>query len=323
MKRRIAISIVLVQSIAFSTMVFFSLRFEDGRQDILLRTRSYYKPITRKSKEGDPSKFHSNREDSTVFTSSTLKRQNRTEVDKRTVIIFLHIHKCAGSFFINLIRSLPNQRIPRNNGLLLCPSLQFRSASLTRLCGTSLNSLLPFWTWPAAVQEKFFKKLQYTFVANERWLGQELASDTSAASPSLNGRVDSPSSPPTPDDPPRFKHVTIIRHPLDRIASHFHYAQRYPASALYGRNLSFSSFVRAGPCRVPDAGFACWDANHYVQVARPQLCKQALTLPRVELIRRHRASARCSRVPRPAPRRAQAGQPVTWIPARRGAGLNR
>jgi hypothetical protein len=167
----------------------------------------------------------------------------------KSIIVFLHIHKCAGTFFIDLIRKLPDQRVPSNDGLIVCPFLKARSSRLKQMCGTSENAVMPFWTWPPRIQAEYFHKLNYTFVANERWLGHRMASEELGASHPLH-----------------VKYITIIRNPLDRIASHFHYAQLYPASTLHGRNLSFASFVRAGPCREPDAGFRCWDANHFIQV---------------------------------------------------------
>lgn len=169
--------------------------------------------------------------------------------NRRKIVIFLHIHKCAGSFFIGLVRKLPNQIVPSNDGLITCPFLRSRSSHLKKLCGTSQNAVLPFWNWPSQVQARYFSALNYTFIANERWLGHTVKDHDNHSPDSLH-----------------VEYVTIIRNPLDRIASHFHYARMYPASALHGRNLSLASFIRDGPCREPDAGFRCWDTNHYIQV---------------------------------------------------------
>ena len=222
-------------------------------------------PNEKKSRQRSRNQLPQKDDGEEIRNSRAYMFTNRTDRKPKTIVIFLHIHKCAGTFFINMIQSLPNQHVPPNNGLLQCPPLNFRSVQLQRTCGSSKQALLPFWIWPAAVQKTFFQKLNYTFVANERWLGRDVVSSplSSTAFASYSTSI---------------KYVTIIRHPLDRIASHFHYAQRYPASALYGRNLSFSSFVRAGPCRVPDAGFACWDANHFVQVPRPHSAQRLLPL---------------------------------------------
>jgi hypothetical protein len=180
-------------------------------------------------------------------------QQNNT---RKTVVLFLHVHKCAGSFFISLVNGLPNQHVPENNGLLMCPPLSQRSSLVKQVCGYSHDALLPFWKWSTSLQAKCFQSISYTFISNERWLGQELLQMPSTPSPTANSL-----------DFLQFSHVIIVRHPLDRIASHFHYAKGYSESRLHGRNLSFASFVRAGPCREPDAGFRCWDANHYVQVS--------------------------------------------------------
>ena len=38
------------------------------------------------------------------------------------VVIFLHIHKCGGKAFLDMMRSIPGQHIPLDHGLIWCPS---------------------------------------------------------------------------------------------------------------------------------------------------------------------------------------------------------
>jgi hypothetical protein len=226
----------LVQSITLSTFLFNCFVLYHGTDDESQRFAWMRK-------------LHQNQSNTTMLRK---RSPDRETYSTKTVTVFLHIHKCAGTFFIDLIRKLPDQRVPSNDGLIVCPFLKARSSRLKQMCGTSENAVMPFWTWPPRIQAEYFHKLNYTFVANERWLGHRMASEELGASHPLH-----------------VKYITIIRNPLDRIASHFHYAQLYPASTLHGRNLSFASFVRAGPCREPDAGFRCWDANHFIQVTEP------------------------------------------------------
>ena len=104
---------------------------------------------------------------------------------------------------------------------------------------------MPFWEWQASEQLYLFHRLPPSdFIANERWLGQELIA------PGTRIRAAGP-----------LKYVTVIRDPLDRIVSHFLFRQMEK-----GLNETLDYFAVAGPCPSIDAGFSCWDRNYYVQV---------------------------------------------------------
>ena len=80
------------------------------------------------------------------------------------IIIFLHVHKCAGTFFLNLVRKSANHMIPPDNGLLRCPPMRIRTALTKSICGDEGRPLLPFWTWPADIQTKFLMELDLSLI---------------------------------------------------------------------------------------------------------------------------------------------------------------
>lgn len=172
---------------------------------------------------------------------------------QQNIVIFLQIQNSGGDWFTELVSNLRDQVLPSADGVLVCPKSM--NEDIKMLCGSDDDRLLQFWTWPVDVQILFLLKLNVTFIVNKRCLGREYIYN-------LNGRALAKESAQRSTS----KYLIIIRNPLDRIASYFHHANRHPAGALYGRNLSFSAFVRAGPCRELDSGSRCWDANHYVQV---------------------------------------------------------
>ena len=76
------------------------------------------------------------------------------KVDRDT-IIFLHLHKSGGTFFVSLVSKFPGQTMPRRRGgnaLLFCPPVKNQSQALRTLCGNSSDALMPFWLWSARIQ---------------------------------------------------------------------------------------------------------------------------------------------------------------------------
>ncbi len=65
--------------------------------------------------------------------------------------VFLHLHKCGGTAFLDWAARLPGQRAPPRpggNALLLCPPQRLRNAELRAQCGGDAEeSLVPFWEW--------------------------------------------------------------------------------------------------------------------------------------------------------------------------------
>ena len=162
------------------------------------------------------------------------------------MILFMHLHKSAGTFLVNLMKKFSGKDIPDHGGLLRCLEFLFFNDRAGSACMHDQYGMLPFWTWSALDQARFLMSTRYNFIANERWLGPELIPSNIS-----NGKT--------------FKYITIVRNPLDRIVSHYFYAKNFSGSSVQASD-SFESFVREGPCKYPDAGFLCWDANYYVQV---------------------------------------------------------
>ena len=85
-------------------------------------------------------------------TDNILDNLKRLDHD---IIIFLHLHKSGGSFFVDLVSKFPGQTMPRRKGgnaLLFCPPPQNQSTALQTLCGNSSQALMPFWLWSARIQ---------------------------------------------------------------------------------------------------------------------------------------------------------------------------
>jgi hypothetical protein len=71
------------------------------------------------------------------------------------VIVFLHLHKSGGTFFVDLVSKYPGQTMPRRKGgnaLLFCPPIRNQSGAILTLCGNSSEALMPFWLWSARIQ---------------------------------------------------------------------------------------------------------------------------------------------------------------------------
>lgn len=76
---------------------------------------------------------------------------------EKDVIMFLHLHKSGGSFFVDLVSKYPGQTMPRRKGgnaLLFCPPSKNQSGAMLILCGNSSEALMPFWLWSARIQAR-------------------------------------------------------------------------------------------------------------------------------------------------------------------------
>lgn len=111
-------------------------------------------------------------------------------------IYFLHIHKAAGTTFVNLARQN------------LCKFYkQYKNGN-----PWNKNELIQFWKFDPDEQVKFLASPDYNFIANETCLGPHILHHTKIA------------------------YITILRNPLDRILSDFKHRRKagdYPEDMLF------------------------------------------------------------------------------------------